>query len=285
MGKIPKIIHYVWLGGGEKPQSFVEFLKGWKALCPDYEIREWNESNVEFSESPYAAQAYAHKKYGFASDYIRAKALYEFGGIYLDTDVGMEQSFDALLDNDFFISFENNIYLETAIIGCIPKHPLVKKVRDLYLTHPFQKKNGKLDLTPNPPIWTWFLREQYGLKLNNKTQTLTDVTGENEQTVTVYSKDYFSPLNYTTKKLKKTENTHTVHYFSATWFSDGMKVGEKALRAVYYAFTPKAFDLFTLLWVKSIFKRLKKENKTYGYLDLKAIKGAKKQKKRENGKN
>lgn len=37
------------------------------------------------------------KKYAFVSDYVRLKALYEYGGIYLDTDIKILKSFNPLL--------------------------------------------------------------------------------------------------------------------------------------------------------------------------------------------
>ncbi|MCR8872910.1 glycosyltransferase [Phocaeicola barnesiae] len=54
---------------------------------PDWEIVEWNEVNFDINQSLYVQKALAHKKYAFVSDYIRLYALYNDGGIYLDTDV------------------------------------------------------------------------------------------------------------------------------------------------------------------------------------------------------
>lgn len=41
---IPKVIHYVWVGG-ENPLAVRENIAAWHRLCPDYEIVEWNEHN------------------------------------------------------------------------------------------------------------------------------------------------------------------------------------------------------------------------------------------------
>ena len=151
---IPKIIHYVWLGDKKKPELFYRCLESWKKYCPDYEIKEWNEKNFDFSQSRFAKEAYSQKKWGFVPDYIRAKVLYDYGGIYLDTDVELTKSFDNLLNNEFLISFENNVYLETAVLASRPKHPFLKKMCDFYINHPFIKGNGKIDYTPSTPIWT-----------------------------------------------------------------------------------------------------------------------------------
>ena len=51
MSKIPKIIHYCWVGGNPKPQSVIYCIESWKKFCPDYEIREWNEANYDFTKN------------------------------------------------------------------------------------------------------------------------------------------------------------------------------------------------------------------------------------------
>ena len=85
--KIPKIIHYCWLGGKEKPQDVQQYMNGWKEKLKDYEIKEWNEYNFDVNIIPYTSEAYRVKKYAFVSDYARFWILYNYGGIYFDTDV------------------------------------------------------------------------------------------------------------------------------------------------------------------------------------------------------
>ena len=84
---IPKIIHYCWFGDGPISPESRKCMESWKKYCPDYKIIEWNEQNFDISQNRYAQQAYEAKKYAFVSDYVRLAVLYEYGGIYLDTDV------------------------------------------------------------------------------------------------------------------------------------------------------------------------------------------------------
>ena len=106
METIPKIIHYCWFGEKEMPKVEKNYIEGWKKICPDYKIMCWNETNVNLQENLYVSQAYKSKKYAFVSDYFRIKALYEYGGIYLDTDVELLKSFDDLLFLNGFTGFE-----------------------------------------------------------------------------------------------------------------------------------------------------------------------------------
>ena len=94
---IPKIIHYCWFGGGPISAESRRCMESWKKYCPDYKIMAWNEQNFDFSTNRYAQQAYEAKRYAFVSDYVRLAVLYEYGGIYLDTDVELVRPLDELL--------------------------------------------------------------------------------------------------------------------------------------------------------------------------------------------
>jgi len=84
---IPHTIHYCWFGHAPLPASARKCIASWRKHFPDYEIKEWNESNFDVACIPYIQQAYEHKKYAFVSDYARFYILYHHGGVYFDTDV------------------------------------------------------------------------------------------------------------------------------------------------------------------------------------------------------
>ena len=96
---IPKKIHYVWVGGSKKSKDIKKCMNSWKKYLGDYEIIEWNENNFDIDKHHFTREAYKAKKWAFVSDYIRAKILYEEGGIYLDTDVILLNSFDKVLSS------------------------------------------------------------------------------------------------------------------------------------------------------------------------------------------
>lgn len=57
---IPKIIHYCWFGGKPLLEEAIKCIESWKKFCPDYEIKEWNESNFDFSSCLYAKAYISH---------------------------------------------------------------------------------------------------------------------------------------------------------------------------------------------------------------------------------
>lgn len=103
---IPRIIHYCWFGGKEIPMQYQAYIDSWKKYCPDYEIKEWNESNFNINCCSYVKEAYNAKKWAFIADYARFFILYNYGGIYFDTDVELLRPIDTLVENGNFMGLE-----------------------------------------------------------------------------------------------------------------------------------------------------------------------------------
>lgn len=101
--KIPRVIHYFWLGEAKLPEEYRRNIETWRNHYPDYEIVEWNESNYDFGIYRYAKEALEHRQYMYATDMARKDILYTYGGIYLDTDVEILRPLDELLYQEAFI--------------------------------------------------------------------------------------------------------------------------------------------------------------------------------------
>ena len=154
--KIPKIIHYCWFGGNPFPELAQKCIASWKKFCPDYEIKEWNESNYDVTKNQYMREAFENKQWAFVSDYARLDIIYENGGIYLDTDVELLKPLDDLLILTGFMGFEENKKLcATGLgFGAVPKLPIIKEMRDDYDNIIFIKEDGSFDQTPCPYFQT-----------------------------------------------------------------------------------------------------------------------------------
>lgn len=120
---MPKIIHYVWLGGGEKNDKIKHCMETWKKVLPDYEIKEWNESNFDINMCDFTRQSYEKKQYAFTSDVIRLYALYTEGGIYMDTDVEVYERLDEFLNEEGFTGYEDKHYPATATMRSRKRKP------------------------------------------------------------------------------------------------------------------------------------------------------------------
>ena len=206
--KIPKKIHYCWFGGKELPKLAKKCIESWKKYCPDYEIIEWNENNFDINMNTYVKEAYENKKWAFVTDYVRLYALYNYGGIYMDTDVEVVRNLDEFLENESFFGFEDSNHVSTGIMASKKNNQLIKEISNHYDTRNFIMKDGKLDMTTNVIIITEILSKK-GLKKNNKKQTI--------EGLTIYPSEFFCPLDCNSKKLRKTRNTHAIHWFSGSW--------------------------------------------------------------------
>ena len=102
MNIIPKVIHYFWFGNNPKPEIVAKCIASWKKYMPDWEIKEWNESNYDVQCCRYVEQAYKAKKWAFVSDYARFDILNRIGGLYFDTDVELLKPIpDCYFENPF----------------------------------------------------------------------------------------------------------------------------------------------------------------------------------------
>lgn len=209
---IPKIIHYCWFGNGELPEKDKKCIESWKKYCPDYEIKEWNESNYNIHKNKYMEQAYESKKWGFVSDYARLDIIYEHGGVYLDTDVEIIRNIDELLENHAFMGFEGGNFVAPGLgFGAEKESKIIGDIMHaIYDDKVFIKANGEIDLIPSPQMNTEYL-VSCGLKQNNSIQEIEDLM--------VYPKEYFCPMDYDTGEINITEHTYSIHHYHASWKS------------------------------------------------------------------
>lgn len=168
---IPKIIHYCWFGQKELPELATKCIESWKSVLSEYKIIRWDESNFDINSNIYVQEAYKNKKYAFVSDYVRLYAMYNFGGIYMDTDVEVLKPLDMFLNYQAFSGFENYMNIPTGIMACEKGFPDFGTLLDYYKDRHFVLDNGNFDLTTNVKIITdFYLR--YGLIQNNTEQLI-----------------------------------------------------------------------------------------------------------------
>lgn len=177
---IPKIIHFCWFSNDKYPHLVKQCIKSWKRIIPDYEFRLWDSTSFNFDSVPYVKQAYENRQWAFVSDYIRLYALYNIGGIYLDSDVLVRNRFDDWHEYNFFTGIEtrdpehSNFWIEAAIMGSEKENPFIKEALNYYNSTPFVKEDGSLDKTPAPDILTELFIKHYGWDRKNKTQIFQD---------------------------------------------------------------------------------------------------------------
>lgn len=211
---IPKVIHYCWFGGNPMPNSALKCIESWKKFCPDYVIKEWNESNFDINCCDYIREAYESKKWAFVTDYVRLYAMVNEGGIYMDTDVEVLKPLDKFLCHKAFSGFESSGKIPTGIMACEKEYEPFKELLSEYNNRKFIMENGDFNVTTNVAYIT-NLFTRYGLKLDNSYQEV--------QGFVLYPMDYFCAKSFKTGIVHITDNTYTIHHFSGSWLTDEQK--------------------------------------------------------------
>lgn len=237
---IPKVIHYIWLGGNPLPKIAEKCIESWKKFCPDYEIKRWDESNLDINKYQFTKDAYQTKKYAFVSDVFRTEILYNEGGIYLDIDVELIKSIDEILkDIDCVMGFETSNLLNPGLfIASKKENQDLKDILEVYKTIKFDV-NKLMELTVCE-IYTKYY-EQKGLLRENKTQEI--------ESTKFYANEYFSPIDVITNKKKITENTYSIHWYNASWYTPKQKFMNKI---------KKILNICTFGLAGKMYKKIKK---------------------------
>lgn len=214
---IPKVIHYCWFGRKPLPESALKCIQSWKRYLPDYEIKKWDEDNFDVRIVPYVSDAYDAGKFAFVSDYARFWILYNYGGLYFDTDVEIIKPMDDIIATGNFLGAEidGNSYKGTfpkiapgLCIGAEKGNALFKEIIDKYKTMDFLGSDGTFNKYTMIPLVTDMLIAN-GMTASKKIQNVGDFT--------IYPAEYFNPLDIATGRLKITANTRSIHWFMASW--------------------------------------------------------------------
>jgi Glycosyltransferase sugar-binding region containing DXD motif len=151
--RIPKVIHFIWLGPKPFPVASVENVRMWMAKHPDWEVNFWTDrsrpcpcpgmkqrlvQNLSFKQL--REYFIISDNYGEQSDVLRYEILFQEGGVYVDHDVKCFKEFDVLnrtydfycgIDMPYTSSLPSCVYTTNNLIGAKPNHPILKHCMDL----------------------------------------------------------------------------------------------------------------------------------------------------------
>lgn len=228
---IPKRIYTVWLSDdGSMPDLVKKCVASQK--LPGYEHHLITLDNC-FKGSKYIQECLAsnHRpgiKYCKASDYLRMHYLEAFGGIYLDADVEIlpGKNFDDLLFDRMFVGLEKNdwgegrVVLGTAVIGAEAHHPLIQR----WMDEVEMRFRGDTD-------------DCY----ESSMEQLNILGVSYQDTMRLYSPDYFYPYDNLLGTTTMTENTRAIHHFTRAWTPESIldTFRENIEKGVNFAFVKR----------------------------------------------
>lgn len=214
---IPRIIHYCWLSKDPIPEPLQKCMDSWKANLSDYEFVHWNFERFPRGTSKWVDEAFEHKKYAFAADYIRLFALYNYGGIYLDTDVEVVKDFAPFLSLNTMMCWQNQqAGLEVAAFGVEKHSRWVKDCLDYYNGRKFVKEDGTFNMKPLPTVIESFLKDnKFVLRDVRSVDEAKEV--ESCMEIPVFPCTFFSPKSYKNGEMLTSKNTYSIHHFAGSW--------------------------------------------------------------------
>lgn len=259
MRYIPKIIHFIWFGKSAYPPLIEKCLDSWKKYCLDYEFIVWNENNFNISCNDFVKEAYDNKKWAFVSDYVRLYVLYNYGGVYADSDCEIIRSFDDLLEDQHAVTgYSTERWIATAFLAAEKGNVWIKKMLNYYEGRHFVLSNGKLDLKPNNAIISEISERELGFRPGKDFFI-------SYGNVKIYPRHYFHPfkkevieisaenMDYAYRFFDINQDTYCIHYSVGTWNHEIQSKLSRALKKKFRKVMPKRVVSF----VENIFYRIK----------------------------
>lgn len=206
--RIPKIIHVIWLGS-PLPDVLREYVDTWIAFHPDWEVYLWNDETVKKIKLHNQDLYDKSRNAGMKSDILRYELIYQFGGLYVDTDFECLQPFDIFHHcYDFYAGLLHldtyHIQVGCGLFGARPGHPILKHCIE-HLRESYYSSN---DITQQTgPI--------------HFTKSVYAVAGSGDDIDCIFPATYFFPFGCQEKEARRDMwdawGSFGVHWWSKTW--------------------------------------------------------------------
>ena len=214
-----KLLHYCWFGGGQESETARKTIMTWKRYAREYRIIRWDESNCNINECQFTHEAYKAGAWAFVSDYFRLKAIYEYGGIYMDVGSELIKPLSSLECHMPYSAIERgtNTINPGLIIASEPNNKDIFNILKIYQTMEFVDSDEyRVGHTINEVVTRYF--ERQGFQRTDRTQQVGEWT--------LLSADCFCP-KYGFGGYKIKQDTYSIHHYSASWVSEKRKTQAK----------------------------------------------------------
>lgn len=243
--KIPKVMHFIWLGPRNFPATSVQHVRSWIAHHPDWKVIFWTDRKRQipckkmevryvddFSWTKLKHYYDGTLNWAERSDYLRYEILAKEGGFYIDHDVECAATIDDLAKNyDFIVGLELPHHLvqgytitpSNAFIGAIPNHGIIQEVfseiENVWNHHPMAFTRDRI--------------EQYDLVMQRSYMPLTYAILSKIQSAPGINIAFPAFYFYSKDSMP---GGYAIHLFATTWaFNNKEKVMNKDMYTLKYA--------------------------------------------------
>lgn len=194
---VPRIFHWIWLGGDPLPDRHRRWQAGWRRAHPDWRHVLWTDDNLPPLRN--VAEFHSARTFAQKADIVRYEIVEHYGGVYLDTDMECLANIEPLLDgvHAFAGWLEPPAEIGIGIFGATPGHPwLVELVSQL----------------------PWAMQTGFDILWQTGPRFFTKVT-KNRQDVVVFAREvlYADPVDVARDRVHGTPGAYAVHHASGSW--------------------------------------------------------------------
>ncbi len=151
--RVPKVVHFIWIGPRPFPRESVENVRTWMAKNPDWTFYFWTDRSRPVPVPGMQTRMVQDLNFlklkecfsksdnpGEKSDVLRYEILYQEGGVYVDHDVKCFKSFDPLnkaydfycgIDMPYTSSLPSCVFTTNNLIGVKAGHPILMRCMEL----------------------------------------------------------------------------------------------------------------------------------------------------------
>lgn len=151
---IPRLLHLVWVGKANQPDSLTKYISKWRELMPEWTVRLWTNEDLTDTEvqSDVLAKIREADKGTQKADILKYYIVEKYGGIYVDADVEPYRSLEPLIYmSDLVICHDNVItweYISVGFFAAIQNHPALQNTIAICLAA--QLNTGEPHLSTGP---------------------------------------------------------------------------------------------------------------------------------------
>ncbi len=207
---IPKIIHLCWFSNDPYPVEIKVCLDSWKRVIPDYQVKVWGYDDAKAIGCAFIDEALEARQWAFAADAVRFYAVFQEGGVYMDSDIYLYKRFDEFMQTDGFTTFmteegESRTGLQAAFFMASKGDGFCQQVWEYYKSHHFKNEDGTFNKTISPIVMERIAKVFHFDMDNRETQLLRGLH--------VYPTAYLLPR----KKYPRTDKTFAEHRIYGSW--------------------------------------------------------------------
>lgn len=227
--KIPKLIHFIWLGGHLMLPLMFEWVCRWASLNPQWSVSVWCDltgkkklTRLELSKKslnkvvpdgwvsqyPHLLSRCCHLSQ--RSNIWRYELIREYGGLYVDTDVEPVRPIDELLANRSAFTachLKDPGRYACAFFGAVPGHPWTSE-----LVNRLPEQDPSVSLSMGEAYFTRITRNHPSVEVLPGLGVVNDFNPWMQQ-----------DLSHTNPKRIVDPATFAIHQWSSKWYSKGFE--------------------------------------------------------------